>query len=252
MVVINRILLLGLLFLGLLTASTAGHADDRTVRLTSLDWPPYTGSELPDGGASVVVARAAFEAMGYELEVSFYPWNRAVNLARDGERYHGYFPEYYASSIEAEFHFSDAMGSGPLGLAEQADNPFEWDSIEDLHGLRIGVVSGYVNTDAFDAAVAAGDIQGMEAPADSNNLRMLQAGRLQMTVIDQNVMNYLLATELPDAADSLSFNPRLLEDKSLHICFSRTERGEELVEIFNQGLEKIDVEALMQSYFDRL
>ncbi len=57
-----------------------------------------------------------------------------------------------ASWSELPMPFAYAEQSRGLGLAEQADNPFEWDSIEDLHGLRIGVVSGYVNTDAFDAA----------------------------------------------------------------------------------------------------
>ena len=52
-----------------------------TIQLTSLEWPPYTGSELPQQGASMAVVEAAFDAMGHDLEVRFLPWQRAVDQA---------------------------------------------------------------------------------------------------------------------------------------------------------------------------
>lgn len=70
-------------------------AKAETVYLTSLEWPPYSSAELPNQGASIAVAKAAFAAMGYQLEVEFYPWSRAVALATRDKKYAGYFPEYW-------------------------------------------------------------------------------------------------------------------------------------------------------------
>ncbi|WP_230425637.1 hypothetical protein [Spartinivicinus ruber] len=81
-----------------------------TVYLTSLDWPPYTGKKLKQQGASVAVAKAVFKAAGYDLVVEFYPWKRAVDLAKDDPKYAGYFPEYYAAELAQNFTFSEPIG----------------------------------------------------------------------------------------------------------------------------------------------
>ena len=85
-----------LLSISLIIFTSLSYSADKVVHLTSLDWPPYSGKTLSDQGASVAVAKAAFKAMGYELKVSFYPWSRAVALAKDSSsKFSGYFPEYF-------------------------------------------------------------------------------------------------------------------------------------------------------------
>ncbi|OZG70961.1 ABC transporter [Hahella sp. CCB-MM4] len=221
-----------------------------TVKLTSLDWPPYTGKGLKDNGASVAVAKAAFEAVGHTLVVEFYPWKRAVNLAKDDPGYDGYFPEYYAEELKQDFILSAPMGSGPLGFAELKDKPVSWNSIDELVKFRIGVVSGYVNTASFDDMVAQGKIKASEASDDSKNLLKLAAGRVDMAVVDKNVLTYLLSSDpqLKPVASKIQFNSHLLEDKSLYICFKKGPKGEKLAKEFNEGLGKIDIEGIMSSY----
>lgn len=237
-----------LLALALVMFSFPALSDDKTVYLTSLDWPPYSGKDLPNQGASIAVAKAAFEAMGYKLVVDFFPWSRTVALATDKDsKYAGYFPEYYSDEIAETFHFSDVMGNGPLGFAQRKDKPIEWETLDDLHGQRIGVVQDYVNTAEFDARVADGRIKGEPVTSDTINLLKLANGRIDLVVIDTNVMNYLLKTEarLKPLADKLEFNPRMMEDKKLYVCFKKTPENEKLLKIFNEGLTKIDVQAIM-------
>ncbi len=227
-------------------------AADNVVKLTSLDWPPYTSPSLPEQGASALVAKKAFEAMGHQLVVEFYPWKRAVALGKDDPAYAGYFPEYYAKEIEADFIFSDAMGDSPLGFAEHADAPVTWSGLDDLKGIRIGTVSGYVNTASFDAAVASGALDADAAPSDDKNIQKLAAQRIRLAVIDQNVMNYLLGNQFPEHKDKIRFNTKPLEIKKLHICFSKTEEGGKLAAIFNEGLKKIDAAKIVQDYLANL
>lgn len=237
----------------LLSLSTV--ADDKVVRLTSLDWPPYTGKSLPQQGASVVVAKKAFEAMGYTLEVDFYPWSRTVYLAKQPDsNYIGYFPEYYAEELEKEFYFSDSMGTGPLGLAQLKSKPVTWSEMADLTQYKIGVVKDYVNTAEFDKMVADGKIDVEPVASDTLNLRKLAAGRIDAVVLDSNVMNYWLVNDasLQPHKDKIEFNAKPLENKQLYVCFKKTPEGKRLQEIFNEGLTKIDVDQIMADYMSGL
>lgn len=229
-------------------ASTTQAAE--TVRLTSLEWPPYSGDSLPEKGASIAVAKAAFAAVGYDLEVKFFPWSRAVAMAKSAPGYIGYLPEYYSADVAKEFIFSDPIGSGPLGLAEPVAAPVTWSAVSDLSKYRVGVVQDYVNTEEFDKLVAAKRIKADTATDDKTNLLKLAGGRLDVAVIDRNVMNYLLAKhpELAAAKAKVRFNAKLLEDKKLYICFRKTPEGMAMAKKFNEGLKKINVDAIMKKH----
>lgn len=224
-----------------------------TIKLTSLEWPPYTSAAMKEQGASVAVAKAAFKAMGHDLVVEFYPWKRAVHLAKEG-KFDGYFPEYYSESLKQDFVLSEPMGSGPLGFAELKSKPVTWSSLNDLKKYTVGVVSGYVNTTDFDKMVADKSIKASEASDDVKNLLKLSSGRTDLAVVDQNVMSYLLASDpkLKKQAGKLQFNSTLLEDKQLYVCFKKGPRGEKLAGILNEGLKKIDVKGIMKNYLDSL
>ena len=228
--------------------ATAAARAENVVYLTSLDWPPYTQAAEPHGAVEEVV-RQAFKAAGYTLVVDYLPWNRAVANAKSDPKYLGYFPEYYAKDIEADFVFSRPVGSGPLGFAERKADPVRWASLDDLKGLPIGTVFGYVNTDEFDQRVKDGRLKVDEAQSDLLNLKKLQAGRTRLAVIDGNVMAHLLGSdpELAPLARDLQFNARLLEDKDLFVCFRKDGKGQEMARIFNEGLAKIDAKAILAS-----
>lgn len=228
--------------------SNIGYAEQ--VKLTSLEWPPYTSESLKEQGASVAVAKAAFEAMGHELIVEFYPWKRAVHLAKEDSAYDGYFPEYFSEELKKDFILSEPMGSGPLGFAELKSNPVTWNSLEDLKRFRVGVVGGYVNTAEFDEMVAKGQLKASVASDDVKNILKLASGRSDLAVVDQNVLSFLLSSDasLKSAAADIQFNSRLLEDKQLYVCFKKGPRGEKISKIFNEGLTKIDVKAIMSKH----
>ena len=238
------------LLLTLMLGISTSYAGSKTVHLTSLGWPPYSGKDLPNNGPSTEVAKAAFKAMGYELVVDFYPWSRAVALAKDtGSKYSGYFPEYYSDDVAKEFHYSGVMGNGPLGFAQQTAKPIDWETLDDIGKLNVGVVQDYVNTTEFDARVSDGRIKAKAVTSDSTNLVKLANGRLDLAVVDQNVMDYLKKTDarLKSVASKIEFNSKLLEDKKLYICFKKNAEGKRLQEIFDQGLTKIDVAAIMKN-----
>lgn len=240
-----------LIILSLIFFSSLSYSADKVVHLTSLDWPPYSSKSLKQQGASVAVAKAAFKEMGYELKVKFFPWSRAVAFAKDQKsEYSGYFPEYYSEDTAKEFIYSEPMGSGPLGFAERKNNTIPWEQLTDLKKFRIGIVQDYINTTEFDQMVSNKSLKVSTTTSDTKNLLKLVNDRLDLAVIDKNVMNYLFKTDkaLAKKSNEAQFNVKLLEDKKLFICFKKGKKGEELTKIYNEGLKKIDIDKIMQQY----
>jgi polar amino acid transport system substrate-binding protein len=224
--------------------STSARAD--TVNLASLDWPPYTGAKLAEQGISSQVVKAVFAKAGINTTFKFLPWQRAVDTARSDASFVGYFPEYADPSSPCLF--SDPIGSGPLGFAELSAKPINWSALSDLKNVKIGVVAGYVNTADFDRMAAAGELKTDVATSDELNLLKLANGRFDLAVVDQNVMQYLLQTspKLKPLAAKLQFNNKLLEEKTLHVCFTNSPAGKKALLQFNDALKHVDIQQLNQ------
>lgn len=227
-----------------LLLSLATPAMAETFNLASLDWPPYTGEKLAGQGISSQVVKAVFAKAGAGVNFKFLPWQRAVDTARSDAAFVGYFPEY--ADPGSPCLFSEPIGSGPLGFAEQTAKPISWSSLAELKNVKIGVVAGYVNTADFDKMVAAGELKADVATSDELNLLKLANGRFDLAVVDQNVMQYLLQTspKLKPLAAKLQFNAKPLEDKTLHVCFTNSAAGKLALEQFNAALKQLDIQQL--------
>lgn len=193
--------------------------------LTSLEWPPYTGANLPGGGTSTTRLRALLKSRGIALEVDFRPWQRAVREGTRDSRYSGYFPEYAGPNLKCDL--SAAYDNSRVGFAVNSKGQaFGWQSIADLAGYEIGIVDGYINDGGpFDAAVREEALLIQKTQDDLRNLRKLAAGRLNAIVIDQQVLAYLIDRHLPAYKTQIEMHDTLLKHHGLHVCTARTARG---------------------------
>lgn len=240
--------LLAVWSLSLVVGAGAWAAD---YKITSLEWPPYTGEKLPAMGASAAVVAEAMKAAGNGVKIEFHQWTRAVNLAKSDDGYVAYFPEYYSKENAAEFLYSDPIGVGPLVFVERKAAPVTWTSYDSLKGKTIGVVKDYVNTEELDAKIASKALTGSEAPDDVKNLQKLAAGRVDVAVIDVNVFHYLAKNDpaIKAVAAQLQVNAKVLEDKKLYVCFKKNAAGEKALKAFNAGLKKVNIDEVMRKYF---
>ena len=236
-----------------LASANALHAQEEVAHVATLDWPPYTGSALPSGGATSEVVRAAFAKAELQADIAFRPWKRAIEMASKGaDDVIAYFPGYHCKHQEG-FIASGPIGNGPLGFAENTDAPINWTSVDSIgeQQLKIGTVLGYANTDEFDKKVGTGWIRAIPANDDVTNLKKLARKRIDATVIDKLVLEYLKATEpsLKNSREKLQFNAKPLEEKTLYLCFRDDEAGRAMLSTFNAGLAKIDVGQIVDNYF---
>lgn len=219
-----------------------------TLHLSSLNWPPYTGEQIAQGGASTAVVRAALKAVGHELHVDYYPWSRTIRMvSRDDAIYSGYFPEYYHPTDQ--YLFSDSIGSSPLGILEQHLYPIKWSRIKDLNQYTLGVVRGYVNTIELDEMIASGAQEVELVSSDEHNIRKVATGRVHGAVIDKYVYNYYIEQpHLMELKKKLEMNKQLLESKQLFIAFKNTPEGTKWRKVFNEGLAIIDPDKIVEEY----
>lgn len=225
------------------------------VRLTSLEWPPYTSVNLPDGGMTVAVVKAAFAKAGYRLEVDFFPWQRAKDLARSADSpYIGYFPSYVSPERRQQWLMSDSIGSGPLGFAYRRDSPLLAYDVSYLQVLRLGLVSSYSNMKWLDDAVTARQLSPVYSSSDLDNLTALSRGAVDTAVIDFHVYQYWLIhqPELFTRRHHLQFSASAVELKELAVVFVDGKTSPELRDAFNQGLAQVDIEQMMRAYMVNL
>lgn len=228
-----------------------------TIQIVSLDWEPYVGEQLPEQGYVAALIRAAYAQQGRSVSIEFYPWARALELARSGQ-VDGLAPEYYDPSRNAEFEYSAEFPGGPLVLYKRRDDPVRFivDPVEKqeqalrlLQSRRFGVVRGYLNTPVFDAA----DYLTKQASNDdSANLRLLVFGRIDLAVIDRRVAEYLIRTQHPEYAERIEPMDPPLADKPLFIAFSRkSPRMREALDAFNEGLAALQAEGTVERLYAR-
>lgn len=227
------------------------------VRLATLEWEPYIGSKLQDQGYVAALVRAAFAEQGVTVEIKFYPWARALHLARSGA-VDGLVPEYFNTSRESEFAFSAPFPGGPLALYKRRGEAigFSVDPVREpdaalraLKTQRFGVVRGYLNTPVFDAADY---LIKEETSDDATNLRKLVFGRIDLAVIDRLVADHLIRTRYPSYAAKVEFLAPALADMSLHIAFSRkSPRMPDALAAFNRGLAALHADGRLAALRER-
>ncbi len=227
-----------------LLAGTASMQADE-LKLTTLEWPPYSGS-MTGNGVSAEVIRAVLEPLGHTVVIESLPWQRAVMNAREVPGIAGYFPEYPAE-IDG-FTLSSSIGESPLGLIVPAGKDVGDTSPAALSKMKIGVVNGYVNAGPVTEAIT----QGLKAEAvadDATNVKKVAAGRIDAAEIDRFVFDHLMATsaDLKPLASRVAFGP-VLETKSLHIAFNKGPEGQKWAAIFADAIKAADVAALQGKF----
>jgi ABC-type amino acid transport substrate-binding protein len=227
------------------------------VHLATLDWEPYIGTRMPDQGYCAALIRAAFADQGVQVEIEFYPWARALHLARTGA-VDGLMPEYFNPSREAEFEYSAAFPGGPLVLFKRRGDAiaFSTDPVQHqdaalraLNARRFGVVRGYLNTPVIDAASY---LIKEEANDDATNLRKLVYGRIDLAVIDRRVAEHLIRTDYPGYATKIEPMDPALADIPLYIAFSRkAPHMRESLATFNRGLAAMRADGRIDALYQR-
>lgn len=240
--------ILPLIFLFALISSSSAVLAEVSIKIASLAWEPYIGDEIKNNGYVGELIIKAFAIKGYNPEIVYLPWARAVMMTKTG-CFEAYGPEYYSEDIKNDFFFSKEFPGGPLGFFKMKKNRINYRRLEDLKPYSIGIVRGYVNTAEFDSA---GYLKKEDVTNDEMNFRKLIAGRVDLIVCDKKVGEFIIRQHFKDRAGEIEFmSPPLEENKKLFLCVSKKIPGAlKIIEDFNEGvrllLEEESFEEMMK------
>lgn len=222
------------------TPLRAADQNPTTIRIAIGEWPPYTSEKLNGYGFGAKLISEAFAAAGVKVTYVFYPWNRSLELARRGS-VEATGTWFESADRRADFHLSEPLYDSAFLLYYLKEKAIDWQTIDDLKGLKVGATTGYFYGEAFAHAEKAGEITVIRASSDETNLKNLLRGRLDAFPLDQQVAEYMLANDLPAAdAARIGINAIAVHSRPQHLLISRkAANGEALIRLFNRGLATI-------------
>ncbi len=222
------------LFLG--GGSAFAQAQD-TIRLTTGKWQPFTSKSAPHYGFASHIVTEAFALVGVEVEYGFFPWKRAMKLARDG-KWDGSAIWYDTEERRADFFYSDPVVPTTMVFFHLKSYQFDWDEFEDLEDVRVGGTSEYSYGTAFDAAEHAGDFRTHRAISDEVGLTNLLKGRIDVFP-GELLVTYEQIRDTFSKEDGALFthHPKHISKTPLYLLLSKeVPDSDEMRDRFNEGL----------------
>ena len=173
--------------LALVAGLTSGILRAENITLFTEDLPPY--SMEVDGritGVTVDIVAELFRRSGYAFEVRMVPWQRAYLMART-EPASCAFPVQRSQENEALFHWVSPIVISRSAFYTLKDSPLRIRVLDDVRSVRIGTYRG---SGVADYLVNQGFTLDLTTH-DSQNLKKLALGRLDVWAADTLTANYL-------------------------------------------------------------
>jgi len=240
---ILKIFLLLLLFV---SVSVEGDDHDKKqIVLATSEREPYIGRLLEEQGYVHELVTLAFERVGYELTIKYYPVNRAKRLSETGF-VSGLLPTNYDESLLGDFIFSSPFPGDNVGLLKKKELPVKFGSdpridikrsLQDLRYYSFGLVRG---TEVESLFSSVPENKKFYINDDVQNLDILAAGRIDFAVIDKYTAADLMVGYRPHLIGQLDFMRPPMISRPFHIAFSKHfDNYQLLASDFNRGLELV-------------
>lgn len=163
-------------------------------KITSLNWEPYSGARMINQGNSIQKLRSLLKKNGITLQVEFYPWLRAQQVAKT-KGYLGYFPAW-PEEVKDGFIPSEEVDISNVSIMSRNINNHKYLNIKHLcENFKIGFVRTYVYPHSVMNIMSEKPDCFIGAPFESSLLLMLSKGRFDFAITDSIVMDYLASQE---------------------------------------------------------
>nr|WP_321467521.1 transporter substrate-binding domain-containing protein [uncultured Desulfobulbus sp.] len=225
----------------MLPSAPADEPQNEIIRLANGEWPPYTGQRLPGYGCDSQVVTEAFALVGIRVEYVFLPWARGKLLSQNG--FLDGAVEWEDTQEHRKGHY---VSCEPLSTQEyvffyRKGTSVDWQRLEDLHPLRIGLTIGYVYSEAFEQMRKKFPATFSESASDTLNFKRLLAGQIDLFPMEKTVGQYLLKTKFTaNERASIAIHPKAIRSFAPHLLLSRAVSGNaRRMRLYEQGLYKL-------------
>jgi len=227
---------------------------NKQVKLATLDWPPYIGQNLCNKGWVFKFTVALLVSKGYQVEIDFLPWARAVRSVELGIS-DILFPEYYIEDSAPSDYvkgkrrrevlmLSNEFPGGMIGFLKRKGEEDKFKgNLNNLKGEAIGVVRGYQNTPEFDAMMDNNEFNIVQAVDDLQLVKLLVAKRVNLIIGDPTVLRFTVNySNLPAAEKAKLLNsieqvePEIKYNALYYALSTKSENANAVLKDINTGL----------------
>ncbi|HEX7555522.1 MAG TPA: transporter substrate-binding domain-containing protein [Leptolinea sp.] len=209
------------------------------LHISNGEWAPYTGKNLAGYGCDSMVVSEVFNQMDIAVVYGFFPWARALEVAKIGE-YDGTMEWDNTLKFQRDFYISfDSITEQEWVFFFRLDHPLKWNSIDDLAGKKIGTTSGYLYSDAFSKQLNDTRFIFEPASSDEANFRKLLSGRIDVFPMERNVGNAILLRKFStEEIRQITYDPKPISTFRPHLLLNRVRpENQELISKFDQNLK---------------
>ncbi|WP_374437728.1 substrate-binding periplasmic protein [Inhella sp.] len=187
--------------------------------------PPFMYQAKGEGvprGVYPVLLRAVFKQLGEPLQLLPMPWARALGGLDRAE--HGVGGLYANRERLAKFDYGQPILTETVRVYAQRGRLKQFNGLDDLRGLRVGVLRGWSYGDEFDAARKAGQLKVEDVTDDRANFGKLERDFLDVVLsVEQTGEQVMASGEFP----SVRVMPNPLTENPAYVAFhkSRQQQG---------------------------
>lgn len=244
--------------MSLVLLSVLGHPDAMSAQAQAVDetgpqpalsvvvdpWPPFGGRDLPRDGISLDVIAAVLTRAGYAVETDIVPWRRALDGVRSGT-YDGIGNIFRRPALESELAFSDPFFETEVRFVKKSGATATYSDLQSLRPYSIAVGAGYLYEPAFDADDR---LRKTTVTNVIDGVRMVAAGRIDLTLDSIDVLNHIIHREDPSLEAQIEILPQTLTTQQIHFAVRRDLPGYEvLIADFNRVLAEMREEGTLDA-----
>ena len=191
----------------------------------------------------------AFALAGIQVHYGYFPWARSYEQAKTG-KWDGTFLWFDTPERRKHFYISDPVLDITYVFFHLQTYAFAWETVDDLHGIKIGGTLTYNYGEAFTRAEKAGTISVERTSTDEKNFKKLLKGRIHIFPNDLEAgLEILRKLFTPEQVALFTYHPRPVKAAPHHVLFSKKiTRNKQLVERFNRGLQQLQARGHVVQY----
>ena len=210
----------------------------KTIRLTNGEWQPYLSKDVPHFGIASHIITEAFALVGIEVEYGFFPWSRAMKLAKEGT-WDGTAVWGDSEERRQNFQFTEPVVPSTFVFFHLRSTQFDWNTYEDLRDVKVGGTVEYFYSDEFEAAEAGGVFRITRTRSDEVGLKNLLKGRIDVFPGELMVTYAQIRDTFSEEQVALfTHHPKRIIEKPLYLFLSKKVPGnEQMRDLFNEGLK---------------
>ena len=212
-----------------------------TIRISSGEWAPFVSKYSYHYGIDSHIVTEAFKLEGIDVQWGFFPWGRAFKYAKVGEQWDASCCWRSRKEVEEFFLFSEAITKTSYVFFHLQSYNFDWTSMNNLSGIKIGLTTKYHYGEQFMHAIATEKLDVQTTPQDEYNFKKLLSGRIDIFPNDLAVGKSQIKNLLsPQNASQLTHDPKEFGQNALHLILSKNDnRAQYLLHKFARGMKKL-------------